>query len=318
MVEVPVARLEIARQLRTARVAGAAGREPLRVIQGAHCRVRRGAVGVLQPPVDVRLHRPVACFTADTPLRHRGVVRVGRFVVVLPQARVVAGGALGVPVHAAPGPVPPLTGLSLLVAKDIEPFIVLGIVRKVDRLQQTSRELHKVLPQRRLADDPLHFKRLPLAGQPCCGDVKSTALGVHFRGHRRVFEFTLRLERPSIHCRLGESFGQLMVRPLPQAELIRMALATALGACVFWENLRFLLRLPWHAVALSLRALCLRKVHLVFGLRFVCPKNNACHDHGNHYDNYAGATPGLSNGPFLRVFVRFRGFVFPLSHPHRV
>jgi hypothetical protein len=26
----------------------------------------------------------------------------------------------------------------------------------------------------------------------------------------------------------------------------------------------------------------------------------------------------LSNGPFLRVFVRFRGFVFPLSHPHRV
>ena len=90
VVEIPVAWLEVSRQLRTARVAFAAGREPLCVVELAQGRVFLGGPGELLPPVNVRLLRFVSGLAADAHLRHRCVIGIGRFVVILSQTRVMA------------------------------------------------------------------------------------------------------------------------------------------------------------------------------------------------------------------------------------
>ena len=90
VVEIPVAWLEVPRQLRAARVAFAAGREPLCAVELAQRRVAVGSPGELLPPVNVRLHRPVTGLAADAHLGHRRAVGIGRLVVILSQARVVA------------------------------------------------------------------------------------------------------------------------------------------------------------------------------------------------------------------------------------
>ena len=90
VVEIPVAWLEVPRQLRTARVAFAAGREPLCAVELAQRRVAVGRPGERLPPVNVRLHRPVTGLAADAHLRHRCVIGIGRLVVILSQTRVVA------------------------------------------------------------------------------------------------------------------------------------------------------------------------------------------------------------------------------------
>jgi len=160
VVKVRVARFEVPRQLRATRVTFAAGREPLCVVELAQCRVFVGSPGVLLSPVNVGLHRAVTRLAANAHLRHCRKVRVGRFVVIFSQARVVARGALGIPVHAAPGPVPPLAGLTILIAKDIEPLVLVGIMREIHGLQESPGEPDQILPDRCFADDTLYLKRL--------------------------------------------------------------------------------------------------------------------------------------------------------------
>ena len=90
VVEIPVAWLEVPRQLRAARVAFAAGREPLCAVELAQRRVAAGRPGVLRSPVNMRFHRSVTGFAAYAHRRHRCVIGIGRFVVILSETRVVA------------------------------------------------------------------------------------------------------------------------------------------------------------------------------------------------------------------------------------
>ena len=71
---------------------------------------------------------------------------------------------------------PPLTGLTILIAKHVEPLVFVGVMREIHRLQTPPGELDQILPERRLADDALNLEAFLLTGQPQGGDQKTILL----------------------------------------------------------------------------------------------------------------------------------------------
>src|SRR5690606_17138735 len=129
-----IARREIAGDLAAARVAGGA---VLHVHRGSE--LGEGRVGpaalLAALPLHVLPHGPVAGLASDPELGHGGGVRVAFGLVVLLEARVVAGAAHGVPVHAAARPVAPFAGLPVFVAEDSEPLAGERIVGGLNGLE---------------------------------------------------------------------------------------------------------------------------------------------------------------------------------------
>src|SRR5262245_31692766 len=98
------------------------------------------AFGLKLLPIDMAFERPVTGLTTDCHFSHRRVVCVTGCIVAFPNAGVVATSAHTVPVHAASGPVAPLTRFAIFIPVDIEPLVAVRIVRGFQRLKASAWE----------------------------------------------------------------------------------------------------------------------------------------------------------------------------------
>ena len=121
-------------------------------------RVFSAAFPILPLPVNMSFKRAVARFTANSRLGHRCGVGVMDLVVILTKISVVTGGAHAVPIHAPPCPMAPLTGMPIVVSKDIEPLVSFSIVGDFEGLQASSGEIHQELAQRVPSNYTLDFE----------------------------------------------------------------------------------------------------------------------------------------------------------------
>ncbi len=121
VIVVGIAGLEAVGEQFIARVARRAGLHHLRAIAGEG---RLRAAGRRVGLVGMRgRRRAVTLDATHAVLDPRGAVAVGRRIVTALVTGHVAVRAHRVPVHAAPGPVAPLAGATVLRAEDVEPFL---------------------------------------------------------------------------------------------------------------------------------------------------------------------------------------------------
>src|SRR6266446_3482502 len=111
MVEIRFARFELAGQFIAPGMACAADIHGLTPLNHRRRWFRSLRLWILFSPFQVAFEWSMTCLAANPRLGHRGVVGVIGRVVVFEEPRVVAIGAPGVPVHAAPGPMAVFTWL---------------------------------------------------------------------------------------------------------------------------------------------------------------------------------------------------------------
>lgn len=239
VIEEGVAGAEVAGELASAGVAGAAGIAHGGGGDGGEGGVGFERVGVLLPPFPMGLEGSVAGFAADAQLRHGGAVGVVDHVVVLPEARVVAGGAHLVPVHAAAGPVAPLAGLPVFLAIDIEPLVGDRVIGRLEGLPASTRGGDKELPQGMVADDAVGWPGLAASVQaqgdhfaPAIAEPDLGGLGGVMEGPRGV-------KGGSVHVEVNRAFGVAMVRDLPQLVGVFVAFEATRGSGVLREHAAF-------------------------------------------------------------------------------
>src|SRR5437016_1276930 len=96
------------------------------------------------------------------------------------QARVMAPGAPGIPIHAAPGPMAPFARLAILRAKDVEPIVRVRIVCEIECLKASAGKCDQKLLKRVIADDARERVRFGLRGGTSGGDGGAAGEPAHF------------------------------------------------------------------------------------------------------------------------------------------
>ena len=145
MVRKSIARFEIIRQVTAEGVAGATGIHDL--VAGG---MGQGGVGFsgfpeLLLPGIVGGQRAMTGFATNGRFGHGGMEGVIGFRVIGPQTGVVAGGAHGIPIHTATGPVAPFARLTVLITVRIEPLPGVGIVGGFEGLPAATWKRDEVL-----------------------------------------------------------------------------------------------------------------------------------------------------------------------------
>ena len=201
----------------------------------------------------------MASLATDAALGHRGLIGVGIGAVVFADAGVVAGGAHGVPVHAAPGPVAPLARLAVFVAEDIEPVVRARIVGQLGGLPAPAARGNEKLAQRIQADHAVGEEGLRVATE-AGGDEFETASGrAGGGGLGAVRDHARWLEGGAVKGGIDGAFGEGVVGIFPTVERGRVAFTATGRVGVGGERLGFGRderrggRGRWTGVARSLR-----------------------------------------------------------------
>jgi hypothetical protein len=206
-----IAGFEVASDLPTAGVAAGAVLGVLIAIPFHQVWILAFFVGVLFLPLAVVLHRPVAGFATDRHLRHGGAVAIRCRIVVFPHSGVVAGGAHLIPNHAAPSPVPPLAGLAIFIAIDIEPLAQFGVEAGFHGLKPSIAAIDQHLPQGIMADDAFHFIRALFVVKAEGNHFKGVAGFAGFGGLRAVGKALRGYEAGAVQFVVGQTFRHAVV-----------------------------------------------------------------------------------------------------------
>ena len=238
VIEEIVAGLEVTREFAPAGVAGTAGGERLIAGVAVGGRVFRTGAAMLFLPVHMRALRAVAGLATDAALGHRGRVGVSVGAIIFADARVVAGGAHRVPVHAAPGPVAPFAGLAVFVAEDIEPVVRARIVGQLGGLPPPAACRNEELPQWIQADHAVGNEGLLAAIKADGDEFEAPGGGARLGRLRAVQNHALRLKGAAVQGGIDGAFRQGVVRIFPAVERGRVAFAATGRAGVGGEGLR--------------------------------------------------------------------------------
>src|SRR5580693_1964801 len=105
------------------------------------------AFSILILPIQMALHGAVTGLAPHSLFGHGGMIGVGRGIIIFVQPRVMTRGAHVVPVHAAPRPMSPLTGLAVFTTKGIKPFVTVGIIGSLQSLEPAAGKSDEELPE---------------------------------------------------------------------------------------------------------------------------------------------------------------------------
>ena len=148
--------------------------------QFRNCGIPGAGPAKLSLPLVMRLQWPMTRLATDGGLGHGCVITIARDVVIFANPRIVARGAHLVPVHAAPGPVPPFARFPVFVAEHVKPFVSPGVIGGFEGLQASVTERHQILPQGILTNDALDRKSLRVAGKARGVNLKLAIGRSHF------------------------------------------------------------------------------------------------------------------------------------------
>src|SRR5665213_3811043 len=127
----------------------------------------------------------------------------------------MAGGTLGVPIHAAPGPMAPVAGLAVFVGEHIKPFMFLRIEGRFHRLDAAIGEIDEELAEGFVADHPPDDLRLDFPVNSLRGNLEHLA-GKGDRGALgAVRESARRIKCRLIAGRVNGPLGKGVVRGGP-------------------------------------------------------------------------------------------------------
>src|SRR6266850_4893370 len=93
-------------------------------------------------PGVVLRQRSMTGLATDAHFRHGRLISIGGGVIILSQACVMARGAHRIPGHAASGPVTPFARAPILLAINVEPFVLMRVESQFGALEPAARSVN--------------------------------------------------------------------------------------------------------------------------------------------------------------------------------